>query len=86
LLGDGETGIEILYGDEKRIFMVPTKVAKAEQKSLVQHDKPNEPTKEGPLSFVLVDSPFPWVSTVSRDHTSLVSEVLVRHRKNLYGN
>ncbi len=37
------------------------------------HDKPNEPTKEGPLSFVLTGSPFTSVSTVSRGHPSLVS-------------
>ncbi len=30
------------------------------------HDKPNEPIKEGPLSFVLFESPFISVSTVSR--------------------
>ncbi len=40
---------------------------------LYQHDKPNEPTKEGPLSFVLFELPFTWVSTVSRGHPSLVS-------------
>jgi hypothetical protein len=32
-----------------------------------------EPTKEGPLSFVLFESPFTSVSTVSRGHPSLVS-------------
>ncbi len=37
------------------------------------HDKTNEPTKEGPLSFVLFESPFASVSTVSRSHPSLVS-------------
>jgi len=33
---------------------------------LYRHDKTNEPTKEGPLSFVLLESPFVSVSTVSR--------------------
>ncbi len=36
-------------------------------------DKPKEPTKEGLLSFVLFESPFTSVSTVSRSHPSLVS-------------
>ncbi len=40
---------------------------------LYRHDKPNEPTKKGPLSFVLFESPFTSVSTVSRGHHSLVS-------------
>ncbi len=33
--------------------------------------KPNEPTKEGPLSFVLLESPFTPVSSVSRGHPFL---------------
>ncbi len=33
---------------------------------MYQHDKPNEPTKEGPLSYVLFESPFASVSSVSR--------------------
>jgi hypothetical protein len=40
---------------------------------LYRHDKPNEPTKEGPLLIVLFESPFTSVSTVSRGHPSLVS-------------
>ncbi len=43
------------------------------EKILYQHDKPNEPTKGGPLSFVLCESPFASVSTVNRSHPSLVS-------------
>ncbi len=38
-----------------------------------RQDKPNEPTKKGTLSFVLFESPFTSVSTVSRGHPSLVS-------------
>jgi hypothetical protein len=38
-----------------------------------RHDKPIEPTKKGPLSFVLFESSFASVSTVSRGHPSLVS-------------
>ncbi len=35
---------------------------------LCQQDKPNEPTKEGSLLFVLFESPFTSVSKVSRGH------------------
>jgi hypothetical protein len=35
---------------------------------LYLHDKPNEPIKEGILSFVLFESPFTLVSTISRGH------------------
>ncbi len=38
-----------------------------------RHDKPIEPTKEGPLLCVRFESPFTSVSTVSRGHLSLVS-------------
>jgi hypothetical protein len=40
---------------------------------LYRHCKPNEPTKKGFLSFVLFESPFALVSTVSRGHSSIVS-------------
>jgi hypothetical protein len=40
---------------------------------LYWHNKPNEPTKEGHLSFVLFESPFTSILTVSRGHHSLVS-------------
>jgi hypothetical protein len=33
-----------------------------------EKDKPNEPSKEGTLSFVLFESPFTSVSTVIRGH------------------
>jgi hypothetical protein len=51
---------------KKYYVLEPTRAAKTGQKSLVQTDKPNEPTKKGPLSFVLFESPFTSVSTVSR--------------------
>jgi hypothetical protein len=38
-----------------------------------RHDKLKEPIKEGPLSYVLFESPFISVSKVSRGHHSLVS-------------
>ncbi len=41
---------------------------------MYRHDEPNEPFKEGPLSFVLHKSPFGSVSrVVSRGHPSLGS-------------
>ncbi len=40
---------------------------------MYRHDKLNETTKEGPLSFALFESPFISVSKVSRGHPSLVS-------------
>jgi hypothetical protein len=55
-LGNGDKGIEIVYGEEKKIYCTgPTRAAMAEQKLIVpaRHDKPNEPIKKGPLSFVL---------------------------------
>jgi hypothetical protein len=42
---------------------------------LYRHYKPNEPTKKRPLSFVLFESLFTSVSTVSRGQPSLVSLV-----------
>jgi hypothetical protein len=33
-----------------------------------EEPNPNEPSKEGPLSFVLFESPFASVSKVSRGH------------------
>ncbi len=41
----------------------PARAAKAEQNLLYRHDKPKEPTREGPLSFVLFVSPFTSVSS-----------------------
>ncbi len=42
---------------------------------LYPHDKPNEPNKKEPLSFVPSESPFASVSTVSSGHPSLASLV-----------
>jgi hypothetical protein len=67
---------EIVYGEENNILYCElSRAVKAEQNLLYRHDKPNEPTKEGSLSFVLLESPFTSVSTVSRGHPSLVSLV-----------
>jgi hypothetical protein len=58
--------MEIVYGEEKNIGTGLTRAAKAGQKSLVHywHDKPNKPTNEEPLSFVLFESTFTSVSTI----------------------
>ncbi len=49
------------------------KQPRQDKNHLYRHDKQNEPTKERPLSFVLCESPFISVSTISRSHPSLVS-------------
>jgi hypothetical protein len=61
----------------KKIYFVMGRLEQPRQykKLLDQLNEPNEPTKEGPLSYVLLESPFASVSTVSRDHPSLVSLV-----------
>jgi hypothetical protein len=44
--------MEIMNGGEEKIpyfVLGRLRAAKAQQKSLVRHNKPNEPTKEGPL-------------------------------------
>jgi hypothetical protein len=67
LPGDGDKGIEKEFSEEKIFSTGLTKAARAEQKSLVTgHDKHNKSTKEGPFSFVLFETPFTSVSTVSR--------------------
>jgi hypothetical protein len=71
LLGDGNKRIEIVYGVEKIFCTGPTRAAKRNKNLLYLHDKSNKPTKERPLSFVLFESPFTSVSTVSRGHPSL---------------
>jgi hypothetical protein len=73
LLVVGDKGIEIVYIEEKIFCIGPTRAAKAEQKSLVPAQGRSEPTKKGPLSFVLFESQFTLVSTIRRGHPSLVS-------------
>ncbi len=50
---------------------------------LHRHDKPNELTKVGHLSFVLFESPFTSVSTVSRGQPSLVSLFIIKETDSL---
>jgi hypothetical protein len=63
LLGDGDKGIEKVYGEEKKKILFWADLS----------DMPNEPTKKVPLSFFLFESPFTSVSTVSRGHPSSLS-------------
>jgi hypothetical protein len=63
LLGDVDKGMEIVSGEEKIFCTGPTRAANAEKNLLYRHEKPNEPTKKGPLSFVLFGPSFTSVST-----------------------
>jgi hypothetical protein len=45
-------------GEEKIFCTGATRGAKAGQKMLYLHEEPNEPTKERPLSYVILESPF----------------------------
>jgi hypothetical protein len=69
-LGDGDKGIGKVY-DEEKFCIGATRAAKAKQKSLV----PARQAKRTNQEFVLFESSFTSVSTVSRDHPSLVSLV-----------
>jgi hypothetical protein len=52
LLGDGDKGNEIVYGEEKLFCTGPTRAAKAERTLVLARQA--QLTKEGPLSFVLL--------------------------------
>jgi len=71
-MGGGDKGIEIVYGED---FVLGRLAQPRQDKNLLyQHNKPNEPTKEGQEGqFVLSESPLISVSTISRGHPSLVS-------------
>ncbi len=76
-MGKGDKWSEIVYGEEKINFVLGRLEQLRQDKILLyQQDKPNEPTKEGPLSCILLESPFASVSPVSRGHPSLVSPVI----------
>jgi hypothetical protein len=65
LLEDGDKLIEIVYGERKKYFELRGPGQPRPDKNLLyQHDKPKEPTKEGPLSFLLFEFPFTSVSIV----------------------
>jgi hypothetical protein len=72
LLGDEDKGIEIVYSEVKNIlYCADYRAAKAEQNLLYRHN-PNEPTKEGPLSFVLFVVPIHLSFNSQQGHPSLV--------------
>jgi hypothetical protein len=72
LLGDGYKGMEIVHGEEKYCVLGRLEQPRQNKNLYYRYGKPKEPTKEGPLSTVLFESPFTSVSTVSRGHPSLV--------------
>jgi hypothetical protein len=57
-LGDGEKRIAIVYGKEKNVLLGRQEQPRKDKNLLYWLDKPEGPTKEGPLSFVLLESPF----------------------------
>jgi hypothetical protein len=65
-----------VYGKEKYFGLGRLKHPKQDKYLLYRHRKPIKPTQEGPLTYVLLESPFASVSTVSRGHLSLVSHLL----------
>jgi hypothetical protein len=75
LLENGDKETEIVYGEEKTFYTGLTREARQAKNLLYRHEEPNESTNEGSLSFVLFESPFTTVSTVSRGHLSLFSLV-----------
>jgi hypothetical protein len=56
----------------KNVLYCSARAAKAQQKYLVLARKAKGTKQEGPLSFVLFKAIFSSVSTVNRDHPSLV--------------
>ncbi len=73
MLGDGDEEIEIEYSEEICFALGRLEQPSQYKNLLYRHDKPYESTKKGTLSFVLFESPFTSISTVSRDHPSLVT-------------
>ncbi len=79
LLCDGDKGIEIVNGEEKKIVEQP----RLDKSLLYQHDKPKESAKEGPLSFVLFESPSTSVSTCQQGPPlSCLSNIEYFYKKN----
>jgi hypothetical protein len=69
----------------------PIRAAKAEQRKKISSTgttspNVNEPAKEGHLSFVLLESRFISVSTLSRGHSSLFSLVVPECFVNIIGS
>ncbi len=62
----------------KKYFVLDRLEQPRQDKNLLhRHDKTNEPTKEEPLSFVLLESPFVLVSTVSMAPLSSLSVLIL---------
>jgi hypothetical protein len=65
-----------VYGEDKNIlYWAELEQPRQKKNLLYQHNKPNEPNKEGPNSFVLFESPFTFVSNSQQGPHSLVSLV-----------
>jgi hypothetical protein len=62
LLGGRYKGNEIVYGEEKNILYWADKSSQ-DKNLLYWQDKPNEPSKDGPLSFILFEFPFTFSVT-----------------------
>jgi hypothetical protein len=74
LLGDGDIGIEIVYGEEKIFCTGPARAAKTNKICTGTTSPKNQPGKNPlHLSFLCPHSPQFQVPTVSRGHPSLVS-------------
>jgi hypothetical protein len=63
-----------MYDEKKKYFVLDRQgQPRQDKKIMYPHNDSNKPTKEGPLSNVLFESPFASVSTVSGGHPSPVS-------------
>ncbi len=69
----GQRNWNSVQGGKKYFVLGRLEQPRQNKNLLYRRDKPHEPTKEGPLSFVLFESLFTSVSTVSSGHRSLVS-------------
>jgi hypothetical protein len=64
--------MKIVGSEEKKCFVLGQLEQPRQDKILLyRNDKPKGTTKEGPLSFVLFESPFTSFSTVIRGYPSL---------------
>jgi hypothetical protein len=81
LPADGDLYSEKVCGEKNNIlYWADHRAAKAKQKNLLYwHDEPNELTKEGSLSYVLQESPFASVLTVSRGQHSQRWQIDVKY-------
>jgi hypothetical protein len=82
LLGDGDKGSQIVYDEEKNILYWANWSSQDRKNISCNGTKSptKETTKEGPLSYVLLETPIASVSTVSRGHPSLISLMLANEK------